>query len=1014
LSPLEHLRRHQTGVAVIVVSACAFGALALTQLPSALYPEVSFPRVVVAATLPGASAQIMRLSVVRPVEEELAAVIGVRRIRARTIRAASEISVWFDSDADMDRALQLVNAKLAEVRAELPRDTGLVSERITPSSVPILTFAVTGTASPEVLRDAALYTLRPSLAGLPGVGRISVVGGDTREVEVEVNPQRLEQAKLDMTRVATALQEALPLEASGRLDVRYEQNLVVVQGPVTDLAALAQVVVGGTPELPVRLGDIARVIDGHEDRTLLTTANRRAAALVNVGRRPGADAVALAQLARAQVEMLKPSLPPGVDVITTYDQAALIGKAVVNVRDAVFLGGLLTLVVIALFLRSTRGTLAAALSLPATLLMTFGWMRWAGGSLNLMSLGGLAVAIGLVVDDAVVVVEAVHRHLAEGHDAWSASSAALKEIMWPVVNSTITTIVVFAPLSLLGGVTGQFFSALAFTLCAAVLLSLVIALGVTPVVCGRWLKPHAEAPSVLVARYGGLLGRLLRHPGRTVLAGALVLAGFGALAAKVGTGFLPELDEGSFVVDYYTPTATGLVEANRLGAQVEETVAREPEVASTARRLGAELGPPAATEPSRGDITVVLKENHARTTLSVIASARKAVEDAAPGVRVEFVELLQDMLNDLEGTAEPVEVKLLGTDLNALRGFAPKVAQRIKDVDGLVDLYDGVSGCTPEARVEVDPATTGRLGLSAGNVADQVRDSLLGQVVAEVPRFGRIVGVRLRFEDSARFNPDVLDRLRIRPPNSGPVPLAAVAKIETACLPSEILEENLRPMVAVTGRLDEGKDLGTVTSEVEARVKTLTPPPGVEMVIGGQRATQLESFRTLGLVLALALLGVFAVLTFHFRSFVLPLLILGTVPIALAAGVAALRVTGVPLNVSSFMGCILLIGLVVKNGILLLDHAEAEREKGAPALDAALAAARIRVRPILMTTLATLLGLVPLAFGLGTGAELQRPLAIAVIGGLAFSTLAVLLMLPSAYVLARRGRKTLAEMPGLT
>jgi len=454
-------------------------------------------------------------------------------------------------------------------------------------------------------------------------------------------------------------------------------------------------------------------------------------------------------------------------------------------------------------------------------------------------------------------------------------------------------------------------------------------------------------------------------------------------------------------VDYFTPTATSLGEADRLGRQVEAAIAQAPEVLTTSRRLGAELGPPAATEASRGDITVALKESRSRPTDEVINAARDAVHAAAPGVRVEFVELLQDMLSDLEGNAEPVEVKLLGTDVGTLRAFAPQVAAALSDVPGLVDLYDGVSGCTPEADVQVDPAASGRLGLSAANVADQVRNALLGQTVAQVPRFGRMVGVRLRYEDASRFSPDVLERLRIRPPAGAPVPLASVATISPSCLPAELNDENLIPMVAVTGRLQE-RDLGGVTADVEARVQKLVPPPGVEVVMGGQRASQRESFRQLGLVLALAVLGVFTVLTFHFRSYLLPLLILGAVPVALAAGIASLRVTGTPLNVSSFMGCILLIGLVVKNGILLLDHVEAERAAGADPVEAALAGASVRLRPILMTTLATLLGLVPLALGLGTGAELQRPLAIAVIGGLAFSTLAVLLALPAAWVWIRR------------
>lgn len=998
MSALGFLRRHAPGITVAALALCLLGALSLRELPSGLYPEVAFPRLVVGVTLPGASAETLQLSVTRPVEEGLSTVLGVRRVRSRTIRGAAEISLWFEPTTDMDRALGLVNARLAEVRGSLPADTELVAERLSPSSFPIQTLAVSGSAPPAVLRDFALYTLRPRLAGLPGVGRVDVVGGDVREVEILVDPARLEGANLDLAKVATAVSDALRREPVGRLDVRYLQNLLVVSGPVEDLGAMAAVVVGGTPESPVRLGDIARIEEGHADRLSLTSADGRPAALVNVGRRPGADAVALAEAVHQELSTLGPVLPPGVTVRMAYDQAALISRAVAHVRDAVALGGLLTLVVVGLFLRSWKATLAAAAALPSTLLMTFAAMRLAHEGLNLMSLGGLAVAIGLVVDDAVVVVEAVYRRVAAGEERWAATAEALREIALPVTNSTLTTVVVFAPLSLLSGVSGQFFAALAFTLCAAVLLSLVVALTLTPLLCGALLRARGTHAEPSHPRYLRALRWTLRHPWPTLGAALLATLAFLLVAQGVGTGFLPELDEGAFVVDYFTPTGTSLVEADRLSRLVEDTVRGLPEVEVTARRLGAELGPPAATQPFRGDITVKLRTPRPRTSEEVISAARAQVEASTPGVRVEFVELLQDMLSDLEGNPDPVEVKLQGSNREALLAFAPQVAERLKDVPGLADLYSGVEGCVPELHLNVRPEALGRLGLSTKDVADQVRAALLGQTVASVPREGRLVDVRLRWTDAARFDSQVLGRLRVRGTAGESVPLTSVANVERRCTPSELLSDNLRPLVAVTGRLEE-RDLGSVTADVEARLKGLQPPPGVELRLGGQRDSQRESFDALVRVLVLATFGVLLVLTFHFRSLRLPLLILGAAPIALVAGVGVLRLVGEPLNVSSFMGCILLVGLVVKNGILLIDHAQAARAQGAAPHEAIERAANLRLRPILMTTLATLLGLVPLALGLGEGSELQRPLAVAVLGGLSLSTLAVLLVLPAAYVL---------------
>ncbi|WP_241759532.1 efflux RND transporter permease subunit [Pyxidicoccus parkwayensis] len=997
------LRRNVPGLVALMLTLCALGLVAGMRLPGGLYPEVTFPRIVVAATLPGASARSMQLTVTRPVEEALSTVIGVRRVRSRTIRAAAEVSLWFEPNADMDRALGLVNARLGELGSTLPNDVGLVAEQLLPSSFPIQTFAVTGTAEPARLRDFALYTLRPRLAGLPGVGRVDVIGGDVREVTITVDARKLEQAKLDLPTVATAVGNALKLEPAGRVDTHYQQELIVVRGPVDDLTPLPALVVGGTPEAPVRLGDVARVEDGHADRLTRTYANGRPAAFVNIGRRPEADALQLARDVQAELAQLRTALPPGIEVEISYDQAGLIARSVAHVRNEVAIGGLLTLVVVGLFLRSWRAVVAAAAALPATLLMTFGALWLSGGTLNLMSLGGLAVAIGLVVDDAVVVVEAVYRRISEGQERWMATAAALREIAWPVTNSTLTTVVVFAPLSLLSGVAGQFFSALAFTLCAAVLLSLAVAITLTPLLCGWLLRVEGTHPAPSVGLYRRWLSRSGGRPGWTVGAVLLVTVLLAVLASGVGTGFLPELDEGAFVVDYFAPTGTSVDEADRLGRQLEAALAPLPEVESTSRRLGAELGPPAATESFRGDMTVALKPGRSRSGPDVIEDARTRVESALPGVRVEFVELLQDVLSDLEGNPDPVEVKLQGEDVHALQAFAPLVAERLRDIPGLADLYDGVADCAPEVHVDVDLAASGRVGLTAQDVAAQVRTALLGDVVGAVTREDRLVDVRVRLRDADRLEPGVVEALRLRTSSGASVPLPQVAHVRRECLPSELLADNLRPLVAVTGRL-ESRDLGGVTADVERRLAGLKPPPGVEVRLGGQRESQRESFQSLALVLTLAALGVFLVLAFHFRSLVLPLLILGAAPIALVAGMACLRVTGTPLNVSSLMGCILLVGLVVKNGILLLDRAEEGRAEGLAPREAVEHAADVRLRPILMTTLATLLGLLPLALGWGEGGELQRPLAITVLGGLLISTLLVLLGLPAAYVLAR-GRR---------
>jgi CzcA family heavy metal efflux pump len=1008
------LARQRRFVYLLVTLLSLGGIWAALNLPSAIYPELTFSRITVVAQGSALGARQILFAVTRPIEEAVSVVPGVTRVQSRSIRGGAEINITFSEKTDMQYALQQVQQRVSQVEGQLPQGLDIETERLTPSLFPILSYNLEG-GEAATLNDIATYQVRPLFARVPGVGRVDVQASDVREIQVIADPARLAAQQMTYEDLAAAIQKASTVSAVGRMPANYRQYLIVTTTEARTSEDIANIVVGHG----LRVRDLASVIPGTEDKVRIVAGDGRPAALLNITRQIGGNTVAIADSIATLATSVQKTLPAGVHLKAVYDQAALVRDAVKSVRDAMIIGAILAVIILLLFLRHARITAISASSIPLTMAITVFIMSLIGQTFNLMTLGAMAIAIGLVIDDAVVVTENIVRHLSLGAERHVAIREAVQELIWPVTTSTITTVVVFLPLGLLTGVEGQFFKALSITLTISVLVSLLLALTIIPVLSEQFLTSEArsaEEESGLLAhvgrridavaeRYERSLGSALHHT-RAMVVGAVLLVVAGVIVHQfVGSGFLPEMDEGAFVLDYTSPGGTALPETDRMVHQAEQILMQTPEITGISRRTGAELGL-FATEQNTGDIVARLKPNSQRdrSIFEVIDEVRVKIQRAVPRLRIEFVEILSDVINDLAGAARPVEIKLFGADLDQLEAYGTKLGDQIAKVDGIEDPFNGVVEPSAEMAMTVNTTEANRVGLTPDEVSAQVSGALLGVDAGVVRLADRQVGVRVRAPDSVRYDPLQLDALPVLSPSTrASVPLADLASFQSGDARSALLRENQQQMIDMTADIS-GRSLGAVMNDVKAVIAKNPPPSGVRLELAGQYASQQQAFHALLIVLALAALSVVAVMVVQFESFVEPLVVLLAAPLSFVGAMVLLLITGTPLNVSSFMGLILLVGLIVKNGIILLDFTHHRMRTSGLALEPAIReAAHIRLRPILMTTLCTLFGLLPLALGLGAGSEMQKPLALAVIGGLALSTPITLYLVPTLLV-AIRGR----------
>ncbi|MFN2449242.1 MAG: efflux RND transporter permease subunit [Candidatus Baltobacteraceae bacterium] len=993
--------RHQKTLAFLVAILALLGVWAYTATPASIFPDMSFARIDVVADAGNLPPEQVRVAVAAPLQRAFLGLPSVTRVMTTSSQGSAELIVSFDPSTDVRFDLQYVNQAISQARAALPADVAVNAVIVNPNSEPVVSFALVAHGfSQTVLRELAQQTLLPQFYGIPGLARMLLVGGPAREYHITLDPAALSSYGLSAQDVSRAIADANTVTAVGVRQQYYQRNIILVDARLRDPSAIGRILVPVPGKSPVSVSALGTVSLGVEPLTVQMSYDAQHAVSINFYGLPGADAVKMAAAVKAKMDRIARGLPTGVNVYRYWDQTDLVVDSQKSLRDAIVIGALLAVLVILLFLRNLRMTLVAAIVIPIAMAISIFVINRAGQTLNLMSVGGLAVAVGLIIDDAIVVVENIARNLHQypAMRKMDAIVLSMGELSAPMAASTFTTVVVFVPLLLLSGVSGFFFRALALTLASSLIVSLCLALFVTPLLAS-WLMPqtrvHKDDTGLiarLLARYEPLLRWTLAHRAAVYAASTVVLIVTFVLLARLPSDFLPHLDEGQFEVRYSMPVGTTIGASDAAATTLERIATHDPAVLSVGRFTGIDTNGYSPTPVRTGTIRIRLKPQSSRQPYEVVSDRLRAeFSSAVPAAQFDFHQILEDMINDLSGAPSPIEVTLSGVDQQQLVKLANGLAGRIGKVPGIADVFSGVTYDDPSLRLNPNGSRLAALNITAADLGSAVQAASQGDVATSISGPLNLVPVRVSLPGSSTDFGSML-----LPTANGPVALGSVANVQSDRLSTDITEINGEHVMNLSANYG-GANLSTVVAGVNRAIADAHLPPGYNASIGGAYRAQQQSFREFFEVIVIAVALVYFVMLATFQSFRLPLVILTAIPLALIGVAAALFLTGTPFNVSSFMGLLLLVGLIVKNGILLIDVANRRRREGAPVQQALVDAGRTRLRPIVMTTFAAIGGLLPLAFGIGAGSAMEQPLAIAVIGGLSTATIFTLVVIPVLY-----------------
>ena len=991
---------HKNPVTVILFIILAAGIFSYSKMQSSLFPEVTFPKIKVIAENGLQPVSKMMITVTKPLENAIKRVPGLENIRSITSRGSCEISAFMGWKEDVDLCKQQVESSISQIKDELPVGTVITVEKMNPSILPVIGYVIDGKGRSNIeINQIANYIVKPFLSQVPGVSEIRVIGGRTKEFRVELLPQKMSALSITPAIITAALSESNFISSNGYLNDYNRMYLTVTDANVKNLDELKNLVITNDGKRILHLKDIANVIIAEQTEYVRINANGKNAVLVAVVKQPNANLIDITNGVEKKIaELNKSILPRGVSLSPYYVQADFVNDSIRSVTDSVWIGLMLAIVVCVIFLRSVKSSAVILITIPLTISLTLISLYVLGYNFNIMTLGAIAASIGLIIDDAIVVVEQIHRTHEEHPETPTKEllSRSVNYLLPAMIGSSISTIVIFFPFVLLTGVAGAYFKILANTMMITLICSFLvtwIGLPVIYLLLSGKRKSEKQETALNERKSGKWISFFILRP---VISFAFVLALIASvyyISSRLETGFLPEMDEGSIVLDYLSPPGTSLQETDRMLREVEKLLPTVPEIETYSRRTGTQMGF-FITEPNNGDYLIQLKKDRKRSTNEVIDEIREKVESTQPALEIDFGQVIGDMLGDLMASTQPIEIKIYGDNVNILQNLAQQVAEITENVKGTADVFDGIVIAGPSVNIEPDNQKLAQFGITPADFQMQMQTQLEGNVIGNIFEKEQQTDIRMIYPDAINSTIDRMKTGTIFLPNGKLQPLVQLAKITPEAGSAEIERENLQSMIPVTARLDN-RDLGSVMTELQQEIQSkVNLPQGYHISYGGAYQEQQKSFSELLIILLSAALLVFTVMIFMFKDIKVALLIITISILGISGSMIALFITGTPLNVGSYTGIIMIIGIIGENAIFTFLQFHQTLETSTPD-ESVVYAISTRLRPKLMTAIGAIIALSPIALGIGTGAQLHQPLAIAVIGGFVIALPLLLIVYPS-------------------
>lgn len=992
------------------------GIFAYSRLQTSLFPEITFPKIKIIADAGLQPVDKMMVTITKPLESAIKQIPDLTDIRSTTSRGSCEISAYIDWNADVNLSQQRIEARIGEIRNTLPADVNITVEKMNPSILPVMGYSLeTHNLSPIELKQLALYTVKPFLSQVDGVSEVRISGGKNKEYWLQLDVQKMSSLSITPDAITNALNQTNFVKSNGYLADYKHLYLTVTDATVHSLDELKNLVVSNTGKRVIQLQDIANIQVKEGIEFIKINANGKEGLLIAVVKQPNSNLIDLSEKMKKKIDELKTILPKGVIIKPYYVQADFVNESVKSVTDSLWIGLVLAIIVAIIFLRSLKASATILVTIPVTLALTVIVMYAIDYTLNIMTLGAIAAAIGLIIDDAIVVVEQIHRTHEEHPDEQYTGivQKAIHYLFPAMVGSSMSTIVIFIPFMMMSGVAGAYFKVMTNTMIITLICSFFVTWIGLPVVylllsrkkSDEKLKERkAEVHKVKNQKW---VSWFILRPWLSGIMMAVLILLIIIILPKLKTGFLPEMDEGSIVLDYDSPPGTSLEETDRELKEVEKILVTIPEVEAYSRRTGTQMGF-FITEPNRGDYLIQLKSKRDKTTEQVIEDIRKRVETTQPALRIDFGQVINDMLGDLMTSVQPIEIKIFGEDKKKLQELSEQISGIVEKIKGTADVFNGIVITGPSISIQPDYAKQAQFGITSTNFQYQVQTSLEGNVVGNIFEKEQESPIRLVYPESRRLSMDNINNLQIFLPNGKLKPISELATVKINEGDAEIERENLQSMGVVSARL-ESRDLGSVMKDIQNNIAAhILLPAGYHVEYGGSYAEQQKSFKELLMILITSSLLVFCVILFLYKKIKVAFLILVIAMLGIAGSYLSLFLTGTPLNVGSYTGLIMIVGIIGENAIFtFLQFKESLHTLSVD--DAVIYSISTRLRPKLMTALGAIIALMPLALGIGAGAELHQPLAIAVIGGFLVALPLLLIVLPTMLRLLYKNYKKPVE-----